>query len=187
MYITFSMYVKITVKFYSLKDIIGCQKLPTADDSWWKLMKMKFKLESWNLVYIKNPVDFGIHIKFSGLFFFKLSSCQQLVPAGLGKNTKLIWFELSLAKSDINLFFTFSLAKWTITSLKQICIILRLIFVIQQLLIPFVQLLPSSDISSSQLRNKINYNFWTTGHRLKKLKRLNWLESNFPLNCPTFR
>ena len=31
----------------------------------------------------------------------------------------------------------------------------------------FTQILPSSDLSSSQLKNKINNNFWPTGHRVK--------------------
>lgn len=50
----------------------------------------------------------------------------------------------------------------------------------------FSQTLPSSDLISSQPKNKINHNFWSTGHRLK-FKRLNWLELNFLMNSPTFK
>ena len=54
---------------------------------------------------------------------------------------------------------TFSGTKLTITSLRQTQLIHRLNSVIQLFLIPFVQILLSSDLSSSQLKNKIIITF----------------------------
>ena len=78
------------------------------------------------------------------------------------------------------IFFTFSWTKWTITPLRQTCMIHKLIFVIQQFSFPFIQIFPSSDLSSSQLRNKISYNFGTTGHRLK-IQKAKLVRIKFPI------
>ena len=60
------------------------------------------------------------------------------------------------------------------------CIIHRSICVIKQFLIHFILILHSSDLNLSQLRNKINYNFGTTGYRLK-IQKAKFVTIEFPI------
>ena len=54
-------------------------------------------------------------------------------------------------------------------------------FVFQPFLIPSIKILPSSDLSPSQLKNKIIYNFWTTGLRLK-IQKAKLVKMKFPIS-----
>ena len=99
MYITLSVYIKISVTFFSFQ-------LSSAVNSWWKLLtvdeyenqsrKLKFGTYITLSMYMKIPVNFLVCY-----IFAKLSSCQQLVWARLGKNIQPIWVELSLAGSGL--------------------------------------------------------------------------------------
>ena len=61
----------------------------------------------------------------------------------------------------------------------------RLISVIQPFLIPLIQILPSSDLSLSQLKNKIDNNFGTTGHRIK-IQKAKLVRNKFPIELFNF-
>ena len=52
-------------------------------------------------------------------------------------------------------------------------------------LVYLIKILPSSDSSSSQLKNKINHNFGTTGHRLK-IQKAKLVRIKFPIELSNF-
>ena len=54
-----------------------------------------------------------------------------------------------------------------------------------ELTLNFIQILPSSDSSSSQLKYKINHIFWTTGHRLK-IQKTKFMRIKFPIKMSKF-
>ena len=71
--------------------VISCQQLLTADDSSWKLIKMKINLESWNLAHISL---LGCRWKFHLNFF--PASCHQLSTAVES------WWKLIIMKINLD-------------------------------------------------------------------------------------